>query len=458
MPNNLTIFSAMNNMFRSKSAGGYMPSMPSNMWWPFSVKEPFTGAWQSNIEWKRDTVLAYHAVFACITLIAGDISKLRMTYKRKDSNDIWQEIPLGKFDVLDQPNAYQNRIQFFESWLNSKLIRGNAYILLERARDLSIKAMYVLNPDLVYPLVTPEGEVFYQLGIDNLANVTEAQYTVPAEDIIHDRFNCLCHPLIGLSPLFASGLAAFSGLKMQANAAHSFQNMSRPSGILTTPGAIDQAKAQIIKEGWEANYSKDNYGRVAVLGDDLKYEPLSMTAVESELVQLMNLTAEIVCSTFHVPKYKVIGDPPTVNNIEALEQNYYSQCLQTLIESIELLLDEKLNVPASTGFEFDLDGLLRMDTKTQIETLTMAIKGGLDTPNEARKKRNQKPLDGGNTVWLQQQQWPMEILAQRRNPPIDSPAPATPDAPPADDTGDANAKFMDDFLGAVTKEMESFSV
>ncbi|WP_410972234.1 hypothetical protein [Escherichia coli] len=27
---------------------------------------------------------------------------------------------------------------------------------------------------------------------------------------------------------------------------------------------------------------------------------------------------------------------------EALEQQYYSQCLQTLIESIELLLDEAL--------------------------------------------------------------------------------------------------------------------
>lgn len=458
MPNNPTIFSALQNMFKSKGAGGYFPTIPSNTWFPFSVKEPFTGAWQSNIEWKRDTVLAYHAVFACITLIAGDISKLRMKYVRQDNNDIWQEVPLGKFDVLEQPNDYQNRIQFFESWLNSKLIRGNAYILLERDRNLDVKAMYVLNPDLVYPLVTPEGEVFYQLGIDNLANVTEAQYTVPAEDIIHDRFNCLCHPLIGLSPIYACGLAAFSGLKMQANAAQSFQNMSRPSGIITTPGSVSQENALIIKESWEQNYSKDNYGRVAVLGDDLKYQALSMTAEESQMVQMMNLTAEIVCSTFHVPKYKVIGDPPTVNNIEALEQNYYSQCLQTLIESVELLLDDKLESPANSGFEFDLDGLLRMDTKTQIDSLTTAIKGGLDTPNEARKKRNQKPLDGGDTVWLQQQQWPMEILAQRRNAPQAPAAPVAGDTPPADNTANDNAKFMDDFAGAITKEMESFAL
>ncbi len=53
------------------------------------------------------------------------------------------------------------------------------------------------------------------------------------------------------------------------------------------------------------------------------------------------MTAQIVCSVFHVPAYKVgIGELPTHDNIEAQDQQYYSQCLQSLIESIELLLDE----------------------------------------------------------------------------------------------------------------------
>ncbi|STJ18337.1 portal protein [Escherichia coli] len=51
------------------------------------------------------------------------------------------------------------------------------------------------------------------------------------------------------------------------------------------------------------------------------------------------MTAEIVCSVFRVPAYKIgVGQPPSSDNVEALEQQYYSQCLQTLIESIELLL------------------------------------------------------------------------------------------------------------------------
>jgi hypothetical protein len=49
-----------------------------------------------------------------------------------------------------------------------------------------------------------------------------------------------------------------------------------------------------------------------------------------------------------------IGQPPTYNNIEALNQAYYSQCLQSLIESIELLLDEGLELPKPLGTEFEL--------------------------------------------------------------------------------------------------------
>lgn len=385
-------------------------------WW--TVLEPFSGAWQRNIEWKRETVLAYHAVFACITLISSDISKLRVRVVKSDSDGIWSEVPYGKYGVLERPNHYQNRIQFFENWMNSKLSRGNAYILKGRNRDGTVVRLYVLNPDAVMPLVSDDGDVFYQLGQDNLTNVDSAGITVPASEIIHDRFNCLFHPLVGLSPIFACGLAAYGGIKIQENSARLFNNGGRPSGILTAPGSITPEDAKEIKAAWEANYSGENYGKTAVLGDDLKYMPLSVTAEESQMIEQLRLSAEIVCSTFHVPRYKVIGDVPSYNNIEAFEQQYYSQCLQVLIESIELLLDEGLGIteeggPSNSGVEFDLEGLLRMDTKTQVETLSAAVKGGIDTPNEARKKRNQKPLTGGDTVYMQEQNYSLEALAKR---------------------------------------------
>ena len=148
-------------------------------------------------------------------------------------------------------------------------------------------------------------------------------------------------------------------------------------------------------------------------------------------------TAETVCSTYKVPAYMVgVAAPPAYNNVEALNLQYYTQCLQNPIESIELLLDEGLSLPAPYGTEFDLDDLLRMDTASQIKAAAEAIGGGGMSPNEARQRfLNLGPVTGGETPFLQQQNYSLAALAKRdaKADPFEGratlPAPAVPPAP-----------------------------
>ncbi|ELT3868531.1 phage portal protein, partial [Escherichia coli] len=104
---------------------------------------------------------------------------------------------------------------------------------------------------------------------------------------------------------------------------------------------------------------------------------------------------------------------PSSDNVEALEQQYYSQCLQTLIESIELLLDEALETGENESTEFDVTTLLRMDSERRMKTLGDAVKNTLLTPNEARKRENLPPLAGGDALYLQQQNYSLEALSRR---------------------------------------------
>ena len=403
----------------------YYNTVPSAGW---RILEYLPGSWQQNVEYSRETVLAFSAVFSCVSLISSDISKLRLRLTRY-VNGVWEEVPVGRYRVIEKPNSWQNRIQFLESWVSSKFIRGNAYILKQRDSKDQVERLYVLNPDLVTVLVSDSGEVFYRLNKDQLSNVDQA-ITVPASEIIHDRFNCFYHPLVGLSPITACGLAAYQGLKIQENSANFFENESRPSGILTAPGAISDETAARLKVDWETNYSGDNTGKVAVLGDDLKYIPLSLSAEDAQMVEQLKLAAETVATTFHVPTYKIGGALPNYNNVEALEQQYFSQCLQHPIESIELCLDEGLEVEEGYGIELDLEGLLRMDTATKIKTYAEAVKGGLDTPNEARRKLNQRPLEGGDTIYLQEQYYSLQALAKRdANDPFDDEKSTEPTEP-----------------------------
>lgn len=388
---------------------------PRGGWSPV-VKESYAGAWQRNVEVRRDLVLSHHAVFSCQTLIASDIAKLRIRLVQRDENGIWKEVPNRNFRAIVKPNRYQTRLQFYESWVLSKLQSGNAYILKERNGE-GVSSLHVLDPNRVRPLVADNGEVFYELSADQLAGV-EHRLVVPARDIIHDRFNCMFHPLVGLSPIFASGLAATQGLAIQNDSTLFFQNGARPGGVLVAPGEIADADAQRLKEYWDLNFSGANAGKVAVLGSGLKYEAMRAKAVDSQVIDQLRWSAEVVCGVYHVPAFMAgVGQEPSYNNVQNLTLRYYSQCLQVLIESIEALLDEGLGLDgeagtgSSMGVEFDIDDLLRMDTVTQFEVVQKAK--GTATLNETRRRVNLGPVDGGDTIYLQQQDHSLAAIAAR---------------------------------------------
>lgn len=419
------------NITREKAATGQLAPVDRRGWWWPLVREPFTGAWQKNVEIKLESVLSFHAVFACQTLIASDIAKLRVKLVAQDSDGIWSEVKNPAYSpVLRKPNGYQNRIQFFENWVLSKLQSGNTYVLKGRDGRGVVTKLYVLDPTRVKPLVAQNGEVFYELNTDVLAEATEP-VIVPAREVIHDRFNCFFHPLVGLSPIFANGLAATQGLKIQTNSAKFFGNNSQPGGILTAPGEIKEETAARLKAHWEENYSGANVGKVAVLGDGLRYEAMAVKATDAQLIEQLKWSAEVVCSTYHVPPYKIgIGALPSYNNVQALNTEYYSQCLQALIEAIELCLDEGLGTGENLGVEFDLDNLLRMDSVAQISMLKEAVSAGLMAPDEGRSKLGLKPVPGGSVPYLQEQNFSLEALAKRDA--LDDPwssRSATPKAP-----------------------------
>jgi phage portal protein BeeE len=195
------------------------------------IGEPFTGAWQQNVHVSHDRVLANWTVFACMTLIAGDVGKMRIKLMEQDAGGIKSETSVPAFSpVLARPNAYQTRQKFIESWILSKLAHGNTYVLKERDNRGVVVGLYVLDPTWVIPKVAADGAIYYQLKRDYLAGLDGDEIVAPSSEIIHDRMWCLFHPLIGLSPIYASGLAATQGLEIQQNSAVFFKNLSRPSG------------------------------------------------------------------------------------------------------------------------------------------------------------------------------------------------------------------------------------
>jgi HK97 family phage portal protein len=294
----------------SGTGGGWLPV----------IREPFSGAWQKGISFSPEGALAFPVTQACVTRISTDIGKLPLVLKQLDKNGIYREV-IGNspyWPVLIKPNHYQTHIDFKETWLISKLRTGNTFVLKQRDGRGIVNALYVLDPLRVQPLVSADGSVFYRLSQDHLSGLETGSVVVPASEIIHDRMNCLFHPLIGVSPLFACAMSAAVGLEINRNSGRFFMNGAKISGVISVPGDIGDDAAKGLTDKFNAGYTGENAGKIAVLGDNMKFTQLTMTSTDAQLIEQLKMSGLDVCTAFHVPPHKVgIGTMPSYDNIEA---------------------------------------------------------------------------------------------------------------------------------------------
>jgi HK97 family phage portal protein len=403
------------------------------------VHEPFAGAWQQNAEQFGQSGI-FSAVYACISIIANDVSKLppRIRRRNKDgSKDDFDNHPGSR--VLYYPNGYQTRVDFWGQFMSSCLFTGNTYVYLLRDARGVVSEMHILDPRRVRVLMADDGSIFYQVGNERLAELIGQQY-IPARDILHHRLLTLNHPLMGLTPLYAAGVSAMTGQTIQQNSYAFFANMSRASGVLTAPGKISPELAGRLKVEWDQNFKGGQMGKTAVLGEGMKWEPLTISAADAQLIEQLRWSVEDVARCFRVPTY-MLTDASKISfkNAEQLARNYYGQTLQHHIESIEARIDVAFGLADDVYCEFDLSTLLRMEFDSRMTAYREGINSGVLTINEARRMEELPPKDGGDEPLVQMQYRPLSMagdpMAGAAMPPVEPPP--EPDAEEIDEDAEA---------------------
>lgn len=396
------------------------------------ILEPFTGAWQQNVEEKRGSLLCYPTLYACMSYLNQDIGKCPFQLVNKGSNGIFTEVENPAYSpVLRKPNHYQTAQFFREAWILSKLEQGNTYVLKQRDDRGVVVKLYVLDPHRVQPMVSDSGDVFYQINYptaDNLlpANYPGEQLILPAREIIHDRMNCFHHQLIGVPPVCAAHWPAVKNLKILKSSAEFFANSAQPGGILTAPAGMTEEDAKAVQAYWQTNYSGTNSGRVAVIGADMKFTSFAMKSADSQLVEQMRYSDEQICQPFKIKPYKVgIGNPPGGWKSDDVNVEYHSDAVSPLIEAMENLLDEGLGISRPLSVWVDTEPLWRMDEGKLADVQSKLVQGMIRKPDEARLKFNDPPTDGGDTLWGQHQDYPLGMLAKRTD--LNPVAPITPE-------------------------------
>ena len=315
--------------------------------------------------------------------------------------------------LLRYPNEYQTFDQFIYNVVSLMLFEGECIALIIRDNRSAPVALHICPKGSASPQISPDtGEVFYSIG-ENPMVPDKIDYVVPARDIIHFRQHTPRHPLIGESPIKAAALAVGINVALSETQAAFFNNMNRPSGILSTETVLSKEQMLRLREAFDEQSKDWAKGKMPILGGGLKFEQLSVNSVDAQLIESQRMSMEDIARVFGVP-LPIIGDlsKATLSNVEQLISMWLSISLGSLLENIERSLDRAFDLPATQYIELDVDALLRTDFMGRIEGLTKGVQGGLFTPNEAREKEGLEPVESGNIPYLQAQMTPINLLKQ----------------------------------------------
>lgn len=348
--------------------------------------------------------------------------------------------------VMRKPNGYQSRSDFTLNFICNLLYKGNAYAFATRNDRNEINALHIMPSDNTMPYIDPESKaIFYGFGSNPL--VGETQLMAPQRDVLHVRLHCPRHPLVGVTPIENCALSIASNTALLAHQATFFNNMSRPSGIISTDQILKKDQLDQLRQAWAAQSQGMNSGEVPILGGGMKFQSLSLSSEDAQLVDAYHMSVEDIARAFRIP-LPLIGDlkNASYNNVEQLIASWLSTGLGFLLEHVEEAYGLFFGIANNECIQHDTKLLLRTDFKGRVDALTKGISGGLYSVNEARAEEGLASVDYGDEPRLQAQVIPLSSIAI----PDSGEVPDVDPAPIADDEDD------EDEIDALDDETRQF--
>ena len=351
------------------------------------------------------------AVYSCVSLLSYDLAKLgaqifegSRSGKRTAAKDHYLA------PILKQPAPWLTWFEFCGMLQCSVLLRGNGYAVILRDRKGFPVMLVPINPDRVALWEAQDGSLFYMVtrsGLHEMAILRNEPLLIPSEDIFHLKALTM-NGLLGLSPISMAREAIGLSIAQEQLASRWAANGARPSGVLTTDRQLTPEAAARLREDWKTLHSGlYNAGKVAILEQGLKWEALSMKAVDMEFIASRQFQLAEIARIYRVPLHMLGVETPGggrgAGMVTQQAQEYLNYSLSTWIEMWEQRIPFTFDIDEvgdGLFIEFNVDRLLRADIQTRSAANRIALGGtGWLTINEVRADEGREDVDGGDTVF-----------------------------------------------------------
>lgn len=296
------------------------------------------------------------------------------------------------------PNPDMDAVEFWEAMVGAMLVVGNGYSRKNYigGRLVSMDLM-VPDPCYSYPYRTANKLLRYKLR-----DFQGRDYDLPPEEVFH---------LKGFSFGDDAGMSALRygaqalGLAIAANkvAGRTFASGLSSSGFLETGQVLNEPDRQRLDEIMAQYQSNASPGKMMILEGGMKYNRLSLSAVDAQLLETISFNIEEMGRLLGMPPillgHSSAGQTMWGTGVESIIQSWYTLGLRAILTRIEKCVQFRVISAADAGkfyFKFNVAGLLRGDSQTQALIAASLAQNGLRNRDELRALDDFGPIPDGS--------------------------------------------------------------
>jgi HK97 family phage portal protein len=376
--------------------------------------EPFTRVYEQTPDYGIDGALQVSAVWASVELLSDNIASLPIfVYEREPGADGHKQLARGTslwMLLHESPNNLHTPMEFWQYLTLNYLLRGNAYARLVRNGAGEVISMIPLSSDQV------EVEVLRDTNSIIYKYYYEGQVAVYSpESILHwrDKGN----GIVGMSRLDYMRSTVNVAVGAQNHTANVFRKSAKRPGVFMIDRLLTEEQRASIRQNYRGLVEGNN-DDLLVLEAGAKFEPLSMTPADVQLLETRKYSVEDIARWFGIPGAMINDTEKTTTwgtGIDHLIQGFYKFRLRPMLESLEQAIEKRVFTASQRRrytAEFSLDAILRGSLKDRLEIGAQAVQNGLMSRNEWRQLENLPPVEGADILTAQVNLAPIASLGQ----------------------------------------------
>lgn len=319
-----------------------------------------------------DDAVTISDVYRGIQIIGTSVGQLTLDqYRGRDRLAILS--PIAARPQLDAEAAH-----FFEETTTDLATCGNAYWRKMRNFAGAVVELRKLDPR--------EVTVARDVQTDVLEYFWRGRKIVAADMAHLKLFRRTGYPL-GLGPIQAAQIELRGTIEARDYSSTWMTETDVPSGILSTDQVLTPELAKTYKSIWRGDGEElPNGHQVRVVGSGLKYTPLLLKPADVQFLETRQYNKGQLADLLGIPlsllHASMPGSSQTYQNVEQEWIAYNRFTLMAYLRPMEIALSAVL--PNLNTVRFNVDALLRSDTKTRYESHEIAIRAGIKTIDEVR--------------------------------------------------------------------------